>query len=533
VEQHHLSTLSACISVPELEKKLSFKGLSGKGDFDGGARPRVAGRLPILQPSLLGNTTQPRRWGVPGVSAAKPFTMASTQSGRVFKSRKGKTGGTPHQKNHRWESFSTKISKLHALDPLRKVRRHDLEAEDLKTTTSYLRNGLEKWAELNLSKNFTSFKRELQPLCDSLPQILHFEGRIMGLLEKYISEQDLESLEPLLDLLTAFAHDLGVRFEKHYPRALSLITQIASRKQDAAVIEWTFACLAFLFKYLSKLLVPDLRPTYDLLVPLLGKARAPAHITRSAAEALSFLVKKAAAPANREKALTPFIQHVRDDFEFSRDNRNLEQYYHGLMTMFAEAVKGQGNGIHSAGPDIVKSLLRSVPNDQCISIEPINWSEIVYGVLINLVHHSTSETFTLIPEAIADAANSDELLAQFPLRSILYIRCLGTVSGVRKGTRIVDWQLVLRTLLQCLGPISKDAKSLDTVESTAIWQQLLVNIAIVWQLVPMDILIPYITEFTGILTREPLMGWFIPFCSYFSDLDSTRFRSVFLKSFQK
>ncbi|KAI0396064.1 armadillo-type protein [Xylariaceae sp. FL0594] len=459
--------------------------------------------------------------------------MASTQSGRVFKSRKSKTGGTPHQKNHRWESFSTKISKLHALDPLRKVRRHDLEAEDLKSTTSYLKNGLEKWAELNLSKNFSLFKRELQPLCDSLPQILHFEGRIMDLLEKYISEQDLESLEPLLDLLTAFAHDLGVRFEKHYPRAMALITQIASRKQDVAVIEWTFACLAFLFKYLSKLLLSDLRPTYDLLAPLLGKSRAPAHITRSAAEALSFLVKKAAAPSNREKTLTPFIKHVRDDFESSRDNRNLEQYYHGLMTMFAEAVKGQGNGIHSTGPDIIKSLIRSVPNDQCVSIEPISWSEVVCGVLVNLVHHSTPETFSPIPEAIADAASNDELLAQSPLRNILYIRCLGTVSGVRKGTRIVDWQLILRTLLQCLTPISKDVQSLDAVESTAVWQQLLVNIAIIWQLVPMDILIPHITEFTAILTREPLMGWFIPFCSYFSDLDSTKFRSIFLRSFQK
>jgi U3 small nucleolar RNA-associated protein 20 len=29
------------------------------------------------------------------------------------------------------------------------------------------------------------------------------------------------------------------------------------------------------------------------------------------------------------------------------------------------------------------------------------------------------------------------------------------------------------------------------------------------------------------------MKWFIPFCSYFSDLDATRFRSLFFKDFQK
>lgn len=459
--------------------------------------------------------------------------MPSTLSGRVFKSRKGRTGGTPHQKNHRWESFSTKISKLHSLDPLRKVRRHDLDAEDLDATTSYLRNGLEKWAELNLSKGFSAFKRELQPLCDSLPQILHFEGRIMDLLEKYISEQDSESLEPLLDLLTAFAHDLGTRFEKHYPRALALIIQIASRPQDAAVVEWTFACLAFLFKYLSKLLVPNLRPTYDLLVPLLGKARTPAHVARFAAEALSFLVKKAAAPANREAALIPFIQHVRDDFSASRGNRNLELYFHGLMTMFAEAIKGQGYGIHTAGPDIIKALICSVPGDQYISMEPINWAEVVCGVLVSLVHHTTSETFGPVPKAVTDTITNDETRSEFPLRNILYVRCLGIISGVRKGTRIIDWQPILGSLLQCLGAISKNSKLLEAFESSAVWRQLLVSIAIIWRQAPMDILIPHITEFTAVMTREPLMGWFIPYCAYFSDLDYTRFRSLFLKPFQK
>jgi U3 small nucleolar RNA-associated protein 20 len=203
------------------------------------------------------------------------------------------------------------------------------------------------------------------------------------------------------------------------------------------------------------------------------------------------------------------------------------------MTMFAEAVKGQGRGIHTAGPDIVKALVSSVPNDQCISLEPINWSEVVCGVLVSLVHHTTAETFLPISKAISDAATNDETCIELPLRNILYIRCLGAITGVRKGTRIVEWQQILGSLLHCLGPISKNPKSLETVESTAVWQQLLVNTAIIWQLAPMDILIPCITEFTAVMTREPLMDWFIPFCSYFSNLDSTRFRSVFLKSFQK
>ncbi|RYO88673.1 hypothetical protein DL766_005930 [Monosporascus sp. MC13-8B] len=456
----------------------------------------------------------------------------AVNSGRIVKSRKGKAS-TPHQRNHRWESFSTKVSKLHSLDPLRKVRRHDLDVEDLQATTSYFRNGLEKWSDLNISKDFTSFRKEVMPLCESLPQILHFEAKIMELLARYISAQEKESLEALLDLLTAFAHDLGARFEKHYPTALSLITEIASRPQDAAVVEWTFGCLAFLFKYLSKLLVPDLRPTYDALAPLLGKSRNPPHIARFAAEALSFLVRKAAAPANREKALPCLIEHARVDLGSARETRQMGLFYHGLMTTFAEAIKGHGQGIHTAGPEIVRALIKAVPDEESIASEPMTWSDLVTGVLVSIVHHTTAETFGPIAVSVVNLANKDGRLAENPLRYCLYVRLLGTISGVRKGNRIADWPLLLKSLRDALNGISKDRHSLDARASPAVWQQIVVNIAIIWANSPMDVAIPFITDFINVMTREPLMGWFIPFCSYFADLDATRFRSLFLKEFQK
>ncbi|KAI5861678.1 armadillo-type protein [Durotheca rogersii] len=458
--------------------------------------------------------------------------MRSTQSGRIVKPRRGH-GSTPHQKNHRWESFTTKISKLHSLDPLRKVRRHDLDAEDLESTTSYFRNGLEKWTDTCIAKGFTSFRREVRPFCDSLPQILHFEDRIMQLLVKYISVHESESLEPLLDLVTALAHDLGARFERHYPAALSLIIGIASKPRDAAVIEWTFGCLAFLFKYLSKLLVPDIRPTFDALSPLLGKARNPPYIARFAAEALSFLVKKAAAPSHREKTLPLLVEHIRADLEACRDDRQFGLYHHGLMTMFAEAIKGHGNGIHTNGPTLVKALISSVPNDECISADPVTWCDLVCGVLVSIVHHTAAETFESIPKSIVESVAEDKRRVEHPLRNCLYIRLLGTVSGVRKGSRIPDWSLILDCLLESLNALTKVPANLENIDSAAVWRHLITNIAIVWQQASMECIIPRIADFTNIMTREPLMRWFIPFCSYFSDLDSVRFRSVLLKPFQK
>ncbi|KAK0631663.1 armadillo-type protein [Immersiella caudata] len=453
--------------------------------------------------------------------------MPATSSGRIAKAQRGPSKKTPHQKNHRWESFSTKISKLHSLDPLRKVRRHDLEAEDLAATTSYLRNGLERWAELNISKVYLTFRRDVTPLTDSLAQILYHEERIMGLLASYIERHDKEALEPLLDLLTAFAHDLGVRFEKHYPRALSLIVNLASKVSDVEAIEWTFASLAFLFKYLSRLVVPDLRPTYDVVAPLMGKAKNPGHIARFAAEAMSFLIKKAAAPGHNNKSLPVILEHARKDLESIKGGKQFGLYSQGIMVMFAEAIKGAGNSLHSTGPEIFVALMREVPQEETTLKEETVWTDVCCGVLTSIIHHSTPETFTTVEAKIVEEVEAA------PERSVMNIQILGTMAGVRRGGRIQEWSPLVRALGQSLADLSTRKEVIEKAAQSQVWQRIIVNSAIVWAQAPMDALIPSINAFNGKMTKEPLMKWYIPFCSYLSELNSERFRSLFQKDFQR
>ena len=471
--------------------------------------------------------------GIPGFCAItsghhqRPDTaaMPSTTSGRIAKSQRN-VKRTPHQKNHRWESFSAKISKLHSLDPLRKVRRHDLEAEDLAATTSYLRNGLDKWAELNLSKSYTAFKRQVTPLTDSLAQILYHEDRIMDLLAEYLSRHEKDAIEPLLDLVTAFAHDLGMRFEKHYPRALSLIVNLASKVHDVESIEWTFAALAFLFKYLARLLVPDLRPTYDVVTSLMGKVRIPGYIARFGAEAMSFLVKKAAAPGHKDKALPIFVEHVRKDLESMAGTKQFELYSQGIMTMFAEAIKGPNNGVHSTGPEIYAALVREVPQGELALPEQTIWTDVCSGVLTSIVHHTMMDTFKTMEVKIMEEAMAGK-------RSALFIRLLGVAAGVRRGGRIHDWPALVKTLNQHLTHLSASKDEVEAIPSYQIWQHIILNTAIVWAQAPIDALLPALSTFNNIMSKEPLMRWYIPFCSYLADLNSERFRGLFIKDFQR
>ncbi|KAK3362295.1 armadillo-type protein [Lasiosphaeria hispida] len=451
--------------------------------------------------------------------------MPATSSGRIAKAQRG-SNRTLHQKNHRWESFTTKISKLHSLDPLRKVRRHDLEAEDLSATTSYLHNGLEKWAELNISRPFMLFRRDVTPLSESLAQILYHEDRIMDLLAEYIARHDKEALEPLLDLLTAFAHDLGVRFEKHYPRALALVVALASKVHDVEAIEWTFASLAFLFKYLSRLLVPDLRATYDAVAPLMGKARIPGHIARFAAEAMSFMIKKSAAPGHKDKSLPLIVEHARKDLESVAGTKQFELYSQGIMTMFAEAIKSSGNSIHSTGPEIFAALARAVSDEEMMLKDQTIWTDVCCGVLTSIIHHSRPETFHAFEERLLKEAVATE-------RSTLLIQLLGTVAGVRRGSRLEDWPALVKALVRLLAHLSACKETVENAPPTQVWQRIIVNAAIIWSQAPIDALIPSINAFNGRMTKEPFMKWYIPFCSYLADLNPERFRSLFQKDFQK
>ncbi|KAG0650687.1 U3 small nucleolar RNA-associated 20 [Hyphodiscus hymeniophilus] len=462
-----------------------------------------------------------------------------TSSGRIVKVRQVKTG-TLHQKNHRWESFTIKISKLSSLDPIRRVRRHDIDAEDLSTSTSYLKAGLEKWQELNMSGNFIEFSHDILPLCDSLPQIIHFEDRIMELMVTHIEKKERESLEPLLDLMTDFAHDLGTRFEKHYAKALEMVTSLAGMLQDVEVIEWSFTCLAFMFKYLSRLLVPDLRPTYDLMAPLLGKHRQQTHIARFAAEAMSFLIKKAGAPANREKALPLIIRHAKLDLHSIAGTRQFGLYYHGVMTMFAEAMKGNGMSIHTSGPAIFQSLIHGL-DEVDLQWRGSPWMDVISGVLTSMIHHTSCDTFKDILEVVVERANAavaccTESPTEWNLRRLLLsARTIGLVAGVRKGSRAdTYWPAILRTQYEILQIVSKNAVAVAQFDQDlTLWNSLILSVSITIQYSPMDALIPFISKYMDALTKEPLAKWFLAFCWYLSQIGPERFQSVALQPFQR
>lgn len=433
-------------------------------------------------------------------------------------------GGTETTKTHRFEGFSQRIAKL-KIDPIHRVRRASF-GEDEGETTSYFRSALDHWVDMNLSDNFTQFTRRVNALSESLAQIVYHEEKIMGLLVEFIEKRDQNSLEPLLSLLAQFARDLGVRFEKHFATSVTLVASVAATHPDVEVVEWSFTCLAWTFKFLSRLLVPDLRQLLKIMTPYLGKERQKPFVARFAAESMSFLIRKAGLVYYKNKTpLENAISFLFEDItQTAEEGKSIDSYKEGLMVMFADAIKGVNHGLHSNGVDVLRCVLDQVPSTTANNRVP---ADVASGVVINLIHHTTPDTFGPIIDIVKEyieIRSKEGQNSNFPQCCRLIFVCVAT----RKASRIRDWKAVHQTLVSLL----KQAAASPDDHSEAI-PQLLGAVAYALQLSPMDEMLPFMRSFMDLVSTGPLSKYFLFFCTTFSEWGSERFQSLLVPYFQK
>lgn len=252
---------------------------------------------------------------------------------------------TKSSKRYRYSSFKARIDDL-KIEPARNLEKrvHDY------VESSHFLASFDQWKEINLSAKFTEFAAEIEHDVQTLPQILYHDKKIFNSLVSFINFHDEFSLQPLLDLLAQFCHDLGPDFLKFYEEAIKTLINLldaAIEFESSNVFEWGFNCLAYIFKYLSKFLVKKLVLTCDLLIPLLSHSKE--YLSRFSAEALSFLVRKCPVPNLRE-----FVRSVFEKLEGDDEQTNL---YEGLLILFTESMTSTQETLHSKAKAIMSVLL--------------------------------------------------------------------------------------------------------------------------------------------------------------------------------
>lgn len=445
-------------------------------------------------------------------------------TGTNIRPKKLAKGGTTSTRKHRFESFNQRIAKLN-IDPIRRRRRDEVQDDDLTASASFFKTSLDRWKDLNLSENFAGYVRATEPLCNSLPQILHHHQRIFEILVTYIGKRDPLSLEPLLDLLSSFTHDLGARFEEHFSQAVTLVASLAAKHQAVEVVEWSFTCLAWLFKYLSRLLVPDLRPVFHIMAPLLGREPQKLHTTRFAAEAMSFLVRKAALMYHKDpRPLEIVMNTIRDDilaFSVAEGNPGwVELYKYGLMTLLFGSIKGIDRKLHSCGTDTYRCAVNIV----LLGDESQNssFTNIVDGVTIALVHHTDAAGFRPVLDVVLEKVQNLDANSSGNNRAICGC-LLFTVATVRKGTRIKNWDPVLDAMLALL--------KLCDVSNDEMITHIYRAVAVILQSSPLDLVIPRFRLAMDTIGSDGFAPHFLSFCNYFCDLGRKRFHDLLLPYF--
>jgi U3 small nucleolar RNA-associated protein 20 len=431
---------------------------------------------------------------------------------------------TATTKTFRYEPFTKRIARL-KIDPVHRLEKYRPIDDDIGLSQSYFRTAFEHWADLNQSETYRQFSRQVRPKCESLPQLLHHADAICELLVKGIGKKDENALEPLLSLIEAFAHDLGGKFEKYFAEVVTLVLHVAASHGTADVIEWCFKCITWTFRFLSRLLVPDLRPLLAILLPYLGAEKQKHYITRFAAESLAFLLRKTAV----KFAAQPQYLLAAVDFLLHESQERVDQegkngaYQVGVMTLFSEAAMGVDGNVHSSAPALISGII------QCVLASEPTFElglGILEGTIISLIHQTGAVGFESIfnmIESTAVHASSDD--SDFHVR--LYARLLHVMVGTRMGTRILDWSKAATVVLH-----------ISSVGATtfARWENQLMEhlttIAMVMQYAPMDQLLPRVQQLLQAAQKLSNSSQFFSFCEIFASLGTERYNSLMLPHYQ-
>ncbi|XP_066490771.1 small subunit processome component 20 homolog [Tiliqua scincoides] len=253
-----------------------------------------------------------------------------------------KTKSSSHkaENTHRFLTFSERLSNVN-IDIIHRIDRAGSYAEEVET---YFREGLEKWRELNLTRDFVTFYRQVVNKCQSFNQLVYYQNDIVQSLKTHLQVKNSLAFQPLLDLVVQLARDLQTDFYPHFQDFFLSITKLLDT-QDTELLEWAFNTLSYLYKYLWRLMVKDMSNIYGLYSTLLAHHKQ--HIRNFAAESFTFLMRK----VSDQNALLNLM---------FRDLEEHPEKVEGVGQLIFEMCKGVRNMFHSCAEKAIKLILKKL-----------------------------------------------------------------------------------------------------------------------------------------------------------------------------
>ncbi|GAK66237.1 u3 snornp protein utp20 [Moesziomyces antarcticus] len=164
-------------------------------------------------------------------------------------------------------SSSASAARLQPIDALDEelLDIDDQDASSSLHARTSVSHALQAWTDLNLSNAFVDLYRQLNPIVQSLPQLIHHRSSIASILAAALSSpSQWLAWDAALDLLPRLAKDLGSEFLPIYPSMLKSAVHVTTTTKDttngderaaANLVERAFQSSAWILKAVSPFIV--------------------------------------------------------------------------------------------------------------------------------------------------------------------------------------------------------------------------------------------------------------------------------------
>eukprot|EP00118_Oscarella_pearsei_P012476 m.92302 g.92302 ORF g.92302 m.92302 type:complete len:2568 (+) comp36728_c0_seq4:63-7766(+) len=339
----------------------------------------------------------------------------------------------------KFKSFAERVAAI-KVDVVHRIARPEDISDDV---DSCFTQGLEKWRDLNSTADFRKFCSKARQISNNFRQVVHHQKELIGLLQESLRSSSPIALQPLLDLVTQLARDLQVDFSSHFQEFFEILVHLMSIR-DADILESVFSCLSYLFKFLWRYLVKDIKVVYSYYCELfLGTQKN--HIQRFAAESFSFLVRKC--PVKDQEALLHAVFNSVYEKELCD----------GIGTLFFEIVKGVQTCFHSGMAKFLEVLLLSACRNMEELSDPGKILSCLSKTMELMAEHSRKEhccdVWTVLHKCIS--ATYCKSMSETALNRLNFLLHLHQIwIKQRRGSRVSAPNEVCQVLFSILSAVS-------------------------------------------------------------------------------
>eukprot|EP00127_Corallochytrium_limacisporum_P005483 Clim_evm31s206 gene=Clim_evmTU31s206 len=239
----------------------------------------------------------------------------------------------PGEKRFRFKSFSERVASIHVTAAQIERPRDNLGDDD-----TYFLENLEKWRDLNLTRNFAEFGNKVMPLVQSLPQLLYHKDKVATLLSEHLRLDPGLAVKELGDLCVQFVRDLRDEAYENFADLLEgLMT--ALNPKDPEAMNNVFHSIAYIFKYLIHQLVEHFDEVLEQFQGMLHHDSP--YVRRFGAESFAVLLRRSTTK-QWIRTLDVLIQFADGKTEGER-----EEWHEVSASIVFEVMKGVKGGFHS------------------------------------------------------------------------------------------------------------------------------------------------------------------------------------------